>query len=346
MQIKVVVVLIVVSLFLVSCVQEMSEEQLEEELNHLSDEELKLVIQEANISNENVVGEAQKLFFQKYNAQPEIVLRVVRKIELKMLQNNVVGSTRFLNGCHIQINDKDVKLGNSLANCEDIFIANSFVGKSDFYKLLNHLGYIGFTQEEILNINNKITIYYKNDEEINSFVNIENDFVTTSCQETNYFGFKLYCFNGVNTSTIQKENNLKQIITYFTFLLYTSNNGHYNELIEESTSPYRFILSNNIRYYDASLPEAYSETLASTNCRDSEGAANYQDKNGLSFVFVCDKLLEEEPSGFMKIKYAAILYHEANHKYQQGHMYSHNEDHMGLDMNELEVILYLSEAMI
>ena len=331
---KLIIITIIIALFIIGCSQELTEEQLEEELEKLSDQELNLLLQETNTSDENtIVGEAQKFFFQKYKAKPEIILRTAKKILLRRAQRDVI-SIKFLDGRHLQIKDKDIKLGNSLPNCEDVFIAKSFVGRQDFYKLLTYLGYTGFTEEEIIDTENRLIIFYKDGNEINNLVNIRNGFSATRCQEINYFGFQLYCFNEINISGMQKDNNLDQVITYLTFLLYTSNEDHNNGLIEEQTSPYRFVLSNNIKYYDASFPQAYGETLISAKCRDYEGPANYQNRESNSFVFICPTFFNDDQDRISKkVGNAAILYHEANHKYQEGHQYSHKEDH---DFNSFE----------
>ena len=118
------------------------------------------------------------------------------------------------------------------------------------------------------------------------------------------------------------------IIKYSTFLIYTSNQDHSNQLINQITNPHQFILDSQVEYYDASQPEAYGETFESTKCQPEQGSANYQNKSGQDRVYVCQKLLNEDlaQEKIERLFSASILYHEANHKYQSSHNYRHQED--------------------
>lgn len=68
-------------------------------------------------------------------------------------------------GCRLQLMqgknaNKTIFLTQSLADCENVFIASLFDGRTDFYRLIFSLGYGGFTQEEILNTKLKLAISY------------------------------------------------------------------------------------------------------------------------------------------------------------------------------------------
>jgi len=108
-----------------------------------------------------------------------------------------------------------------------------------------------------------------------------------------------------------------------TVVKYTDNIEHRNMLVNRSTTAYDFILNESAAYYDASRPDLYGEDFESVRCREHEGSANYQNRAGIPTVFVCKNRLNKTSSSdpVRRIQYAAVLYHEAVHKHQQGHDY-------------------------
>ena len=244
-------------------------------------------------------------------------------------------------GCRLQLMqgkniNKTIILTQNLTDCEDIFIASLFDGRKDFYRLIYSLGYGGFTQEEILDTNFKLAVFYVDSKgNQNSFGDLQNKlFNQYECGNINFFGIPLYCFNAVGS----KPDHLKQIIPLATILKYTSQIKHENKLAGVNTSAHNFIAQSGVQYYDASQPEVYDETLETAKCTGDQGSANYQNVNGKKIVYICDKMLKDtDPFG--RIRYAAILYHEANHISQAGHKYSHAEDSNPQyeDLNDVEL---------
>lgn len=252
-------------------------------------------------------------------------------------------------GCYIKINnDAAYWLTSDKKECKSLYIASNYVGRSDFYRLLYSLGYPSApvsksglekvnseVQSEaekvtLTNTSNKFTILYSYGNNLDDFSSIKPSSSAPVCQELEFFGVKLFCFNGVIG---KKENNLPQIITYFTVLKYTSNQKVMNGLVGKEVYPINFIADNSIKYYDASAPELYGETLDSVKCLPEQGPANYQLHNGESRVYICQKYLTGTTKMPKKLNNVAILYHEANHKYDS-HRCWHQED-LKYDMKEL-----------
>lgn len=101
-----------------------------------------------------------------------------------------------------------------------------------------------------------------------------------------------------------------------------------NGLVGKEVYPMSFIAENKVGYYDVSTPEIYGETVESVKCLPKQGSANYQLQNGESRVYICQKYLDEVKKWWQnpaeKLNSAAILYHEANHKFQKSHHYDVN----------------------
>lgn len=243
-------------------------------------------------------------------------------------------------GCYLKINNAQAYwLTSDKKECESLFIALNYVGRTDFYRLLYSLEYpnapvsktglsainsgIPGKAEKVTlaNTSNNITILYYSESDYDYFNSVKPKFSSSSCQELEFFGIKLYCFNAVAG---KKGSNLPQIITYFTILKYTSNQKAMNGLVGEKVYPMNFIVNNKVKYFDASVPNLYGETLESVKCLSSQGSANYQLRNGESRVYICQKLLDKTVEAPQKLYQAAVLYHEANHKFQQGHDYDVN----------------------
>ncbi|MBU2542078.1 hypothetical protein KJ785_00780 [Patescibacteria group bacterium] len=244
-------------------------------------------------------------------------------------------------GCILSIIDRsnskiNIILAKSELDCESLFIAEKFNGRIDFSRLLVSLGYIGlFEKELILDITNDLSISFLFKDGIsgnyvyNYFGDIESKFLFNKCHEIKYFGATLFCFNGV---VDKKLNNLNYIIPYFTVLKYTSNIEVSNQLIGDKIKPYELV-ADGFKFFDASKPELYGQSLESTKCTADKGGANYQVENE---IYICDKMLKPI-SPYGRIHYAAILYHEVNHKFQiDGHSYQHTEDLLDVSTEELE----------
>lgn len=254
------------------------------------------------------------------------------------------GPVYIKEGCYIKINnDAAYWLTSSKEECKSLFIASSYVGRKDFYRLLYSLKYPsapvsktglnlvntgGAEKVTLTNTSNNFTILYYKGDSFDYFESVKPSSSASSCQELGFFGVKLYCFNEVAG---KKENNLPQIITYFTVLKYTSNQKVMNGLVGKEVYPINFIADNSIKYYDASAPELYGETLETVKCGESNsacgksyGSANYntqQKRVYICAVFLNSTLAETEK----KLAQAAKLYHEANHKYDS-HRCWHQED--------------------
>ncbi len=229
-------------------------------------------------------------------------------------------------GCYLSIEGKAILLSDKKdTDCGSIFVANRYAGRKIFFRLLTSLEYTGFTEKDILNTKNELKVYRVINFKITDvFAGLEKSFEANTCKEIKYFGVPLSCFNKI---TGQKPDNLKYIIKYFTILKYTNNLEHQNQLVGKMVKPFDFILNSGVKYYDASYPNFYGESLESTKCTEDKGDANYQDGK----VYVCSKILKKMNPN-KEIRYAATMYHEANHLHQEGHSFYHTED-MNEDMD-------------
>ncbi len=248
-------------------------------------------------------------------------------------------SLQFVNpkdGCYIKINEHQVYwLINDQDVCKSLFIASKYAGRKNLYRLLYSLKYpsapvsktglnlinTGEAEKVVLtNKNNKLTIFYYKTSKYDYFDTLISKFSASSCQELEFFGVKLYCFNAIEfNGATKKVDTLQYVIPYLTVLRYT-NKLHYNPLIGTDVQPYNFIVNTGIKFYDASASLFYGETTIDANCAKEDTSANYQDDNGQSRVYLCSKMLKDGLNEYFK---AAIIYHEANHKYDA---LSHNSD--------------------
>lgn len=232
----------------------------------------------------------------------------------------------FADGCYIKNNEKLIWLDNSWEDCVDVYLAYTYAPKNHFLQLLKYLGYSGFNDNDILHAKS-LDIIYAWDEGKNklnldyyqSLISNQNE-----CLVINYFGVNLFCFNEVKSSFfhIEKHDNLKQIITYLTFLIHTSNRDHNNLLVGRHTNAHEFLKQEKVSFIDGAKPDLYERTLENIRCTNEEGPANYnrQDKA----AYICNSFLKKDSDRRENIiVYSGILYHEANHKHQGGHDYHH-----------------------
>ncbi|NQU79072.1 hypothetical protein HQ545_04860 [Candidatus Woesearchaeota archaeon] len=231
-------------------------------------------------------------------------------------------------GCYLRINDDSHLLTRSDKDeCRNLFIAlenkdgNNMgrKGKIDFHRLLKMLDH-EFGESEITDAR-QLQLYYKEGDHYDYFDSVKSLFSQPGCEWIEFFDIRLYCFNEV-TGTVYdrrtKQNNLRFIIPYFTMLKYTSNIEFYNPLVGETSNAFEFMLDTDVTFYDATEDELFDES----GCSDSlEMGAAAKNKEGGGEIYICPKMLHRGALG-NKISYTAILYHEANHNFDE---LSHNE---------------------
>ena len=326
-----VVIFLVLFLILVGCKADYSDEEIEAEMENLTDGELNLIINEVNQS-EALTGEAKRVyspFRKKYQKAKFYKINPTRRF---LIAKRVL-TLRSIDGCYLKINDEKIWLTSSKNDCQSLFIAESFVGRQDLYQLFEYFGYSNINKEKVLDLGNSLSVYFKKDG-FDYFSPIKNKFSSASCEEISFFGVKTFCFNEISPV---KENNLKYIIRYLTVLKYTSKLKHENLLTNEITDAYSFVLDNNIIYYDGSNPESYGENIISVKCEPNQGSANFQKVEGENRVYICEKMMTDKSvSGPQRLFSASIIYHEAVHKYQQSHSYDMNCNYELTQYGELQ----------
>jgi hypothetical protein len=313
-----VVIILVLFLILVGCKVDYSDEEIEAEMENLTDDELSLIINEANQS-EALTGEAQRRyspFYKKYQKAKFYKISPPRKFRIAKRVLTLRSIDK--DGCYLKINDEKIWLTSSKNDCRSLFLAESFVGRQDLYKLFEYFGYTNINKEKVLDLSNSLSVYFKKNG-FDYFSQIENKFSSTSCKEISFFGVKTFCFNEI---PLVKENNLKYVIKYLTVLKYTSKLNHENLLTDEITNAYSFVLNNEIIYYDGSSPESYGENIVTIKCEPDQGSANFQNVDEEDRVYICEKMMTDNSvNGPQRLFSASIIYHEAVHKYQQSHSY-------------------------
>ena len=322
---------LVLFLSLVGCKADYSDEEIEAEMENLTDEELNFIISEANQS-EALTGEAQSRyssFYERYQKAKFYKINPTRRFRIakRVLQ------LRNIDGCYLKINNEIIWLTSSKNDCRSLFIAKSFAGRQDLYRLFEYFDYPNIDKEKVLDLSNSLSIYFKNNG-FDYFLQIEDKFSSTSCEEISFFGVKTFCFNEI---PLAKEDNLKYVIRYLTVLKYTSKLTHENLLVDEITDAYSFVLDNDIIYYDGSNPESYGENIVTVKCEPDQGSANFQNVDGEDRVYICEKMMTDSSViDSQRLFSASIIYHEAVHKYQQSHSFDVNCNYELTQSGELQ----------
>jgi len=321
-KLKVIIGVVIISLLLlilVGCNTNYSDEEIEAEMENLTAEELTLIINEANQS-EALVGESYYSFKRKHQNTKIYKIDPTRRLQIA---KKVLESIKI--GCYLKINDKAVWLTFSKSDCESLFIAEKFVGRQELYRLFGYFGYSNIDQEKVLDKGNPLRVYYKNQYSFDYFLGIQNKFSSNYCEKLSFFGVQTFCFNEIPA---EKKSNFEYMIKYLTVLKYTSNVNHEILLTNQVTDAYSFILSDeHLIYYDGSQPESYSENFETIKCEEDQGPANFQNVGGENRVYICKNMVTLSSIGVPKRLFSASsIYHEAVHKYQQGHSYNLNCD--------------------
>ncbi|MBT4804839.1 hypothetical protein HON71_01570 [Candidatus Woesearchaeota archaeon] len=308
-----VIIISLLFLILVGCNGDYSDEEIEAEMENFTIEELTLVINEANQS-EALVGETYYSFKKRYRDTKIYKIDPTRRLQIA---KKVLESIKI--GCYLKINDENVWLTSSKSDCESLFIAENFVGRTDLYRLLEYFGYSNIDEEKVLDKGNSLSVHYKDQSSFDYFLGIQNKFSSNSCEKLSFFGVETFCFNGIIG---EKKNNFEYLIKYLTVLKYTSNVKPKNMLINQFVNAYDFVKDNNLVYYDGSQPESYGENFEEIGCSPTifEGPIA-KNKLGQGTIYVCVRMLHENALE-EKIDYASTLYHEANHNFDE---LSHNE---------------------
>ena len=151
---------LVLFLSLVGCKADYSDEEIEAEMENLTDEELNFIISEANQS-EALTGEAQSRyssFYERYQKAKFYKINPTRRFRIakRVLQ------LRNIDGCYLKINNEIIWLTSSKNDCRSLFIAKSFAGRQDLYRLFEYFDYPNIDKEKVLDLSNSLSIYFKN----------------------------------------------------------------------------------------------------------------------------------------------------------------------------------------
>lgn len=264
-------------------------------------------------------------------------------------------SNEIKHGCYLQINDKEILLADAPIKddlCKNLAIAVYYFPKYNRTHLFNLLNYLSATYSiknfsvsanDFSNADSIKISEYLNNISITYADYIKSKISSPKCEEINYFGIKVRCFNEFKNSSgeILKKDTTAPMIEYLTFLKYSSQKIKFpatNVVI----SPFSYFVDKKITIYDASNPDIIKKDLEITmtdidpTCHEGVGAhtggttkAEYAEKKSM---FICPKHLPDiegmKGDQFEKkiVHIAGILYHEALHFDLPGHDYKKDGD--------------------
>ena len=245
--------------------------------------------------------------------------------QLNKPKNNVGIVKKFLPGCHFVIEGAgDLVLDKaSKSDCESLYLADKYVSREDLLLLLESIYPANKDLKKVL-LPSKELFFVNTDLNIISFEYMEDKINSKECEKIYFFDVQLFCFNGI----IRKApDRLRNMVDALTFLKITSSRRKVdNKLFKEHHLAYDFVVSKNIVYYDGNKGNKILK-VKDTKC--GGGAGNFQKAQSPPNyanehrVYMCgsmyknSKLIDAD-----KPRYAAIIYHEANHLKQQGHFYN------------------------
>jgi hypothetical protein len=243
--------ILLISIFLVSCVKEVSDDKLKAELKNLSEEELNEIIKEGNLNSKSPTGEAYANKFISVGKYAKVSIKRTVKLAKEIC----------FSGCYY--GNLNVKIADSLEDCQSYALAFKYADLYDVLRIIkkenpNHEDFFNREIETLLNYDNPevwrsaYKVKYKdclNKQE--SYIEVD-DFVSdTDCANTNFFGINLYCFNKVTEeSNIIKKNNFQSIISPLTFLKLSGTEDMYNPLTRDNVKPFDFLVQEKIKYVD------------------------------------------------------------------------------------------------
>lgn len=235
--------------------------------------------------------------------------------------------------CYLSVDGRPIKLKSANSeHCQNYFIASEYVNREDFYRLLYTSKEERFTRDDILD-SDKIKVFWINQRgRADTYRSMKrNIFTSDKCENINYFGINLFCFNEVEVKfegrlLNLKENKLSYIIPYLTILKYTSNELVMNGLLGREVYPFEFVKNESTSFYDGTNPDLYDKSHEEIGCG---GGANYRKEENRSYICEEGMMDFDLPITALNkgIGSAAIIYHEVNHKFDEGHLCSHEEDY-------------------
>lgn len=228
-------------------------------------------------------------------------------------------------GCFLSLDGTAHLLTTNKQVCESLFISLRYDSPRDFSRLTKTLNRYQ-AESKIKKAKNK-QIYFKSQQYLNKnrrtnvdyFQDLSNQLQSNRCETIEYFGTPLHCFNRVGA---QKKDNLHFIVPYLTLLKYTSDKPHHSQLHAARVTPFQIFQDINFALYDLSKPELIEQNIRQHSTCDQNTAARHKKIGQNSLALVCPKMLNHQALEQKKIHYASVLYHEANHRFDQR---SHNE---------------------